>query len=318
MKIDVDIDQLLEYYLNHSNIQTMKHFHIGKKRLNKILEDTNTIKHTKSENTRLTSLERYGVEYWTNPEKGKQTRIENYGSLKESYSQGINTAKKHYLEKYGTEYYFQTDEFKDKSKNTKLERYGDENYNNTDKYIDTCVKKYGVTNTSNLDSVKEKIAKSNTGKIRTQEMKDHQRRIKLGKKLSPDKLKIKVTKEYLTKKKNNSFNSSIPEQDLYKQLLKENVNKTIYRNYKDDERYPYYCDFYIKEDDLFIELNAHWTHGGHPFDETNEEDIKTLNEWKEKAKTSKFYKNAIETWTIRDVKKAKCAKENNLNYKVIY
>ena len=93
--------------------------------------------------------------------------------------------------------------------------------------------------------------------------------------------------------------------------------QTIYRNYKCD-RYPYYCDFYIVEDDLFIELNAHWTHGGMPFDETNENCIKQLEEWKEKAKTSKFYENAIQTWTVRDVQKLKCAKENNLNYKVIY
>ena len=29
---------------------------------------------------------------------------------------------------------------------------------------------------------------------------------------------------------------------------------------------------YIKEDDLFIELNNHWTHGGHPFDPNNKEE----------------------------------------------
>ena len=40
--------------------------------------------------------------------------------------------------------------------------------------------------------------------------------------------------------------------------------------------------------------------------------------WKEKAKTSKYFKNAISTWTIRDVKKYKCAKKNHLNYMCLY
>jgi len=99
--------------------------------------------------------------------------------------------------------------------------------------------------------------------------------------------------------------------------LKENTNKTIYRQYK-DERYPFYCDFYIKEDDLFIELNAHWSHGGRPYDPHDEDCVKKLLEWQEKAKTSKFYENAIQTWTVRDVQKRKCAEENHLNYKAIY
>lgn len=132
-----------------------------------------------------------------------------------------------------------------------------------------------------------------------------------------DKLKIKLTKDYITRKKNNSFNKSKVEEDLYTQLLIENKDKTIYRQYKDD-RYPYYCDFYILEDDLFIELNNHWTHGGKPYNPTDIDCQKQLQEWQEKAKTSKFFENAIQTWTVRDVQKQKCAKEHNLNYKVIY
>lgn len=79
----------------------------------------------------------------------------------------------------------------------------------------------------------------------------------VGRKVDKDRLKIQLTKQYLTKKKNNSFNKSSQEQKLYEELLKENKTKTIYRQYKDEVRYPYYCDFYIVEDDLFIELNAH-------------------------------------------------------------
>ena len=50
----------------------------------------------------------------------------------------------------------------------------------------------------------------------------------------------------------------------------------------------------------------------------DEECKKQLEAWQEKAKTSKFYENAIQTWTVRDVEKQRIAKENNLNYKVIY
>lgn len=138
-----------------------------------------------------------------------------------------------------------------------------------------------------------------------------------GKKLTEAQLEIRASKEYLTKKKNNSFNTSEPEEQLYKTLLEQYNEKTILRRYK-DKRYPFYCDFYILEDDLFIELNAHWTHGGRPYDPEDIECQEQLKKWQEKAKTSRFYENAIKTWTERDVKKQKTAKENNLNYKVIY
>jgi len=32
------------------------------------------------------------------------------------------------------------------------------------------------------------------------------------------------------------------------------------------------CDFYIPSEDLFIELNRHWSHGGHFYDPNNIED----------------------------------------------
>ena len=163
---------------------------------------------------------------------------------------------------------------------------------------------------------KEKISKANKEHPVSEEQRKRWK--EYNKNLTKEQIKIKVTKAFLTKRLNNTFNISQPEKDLYEQLLKENVNKTIYKQYKDEERYPFYCDFYIVEDDLFIELNAHWTHGGHPFDPNNKEDIKKLNVWKEKAKTSKFYQTAIEVWTIRDPKKLQCAKDHNLNYKVIY
>lgn len=75
---------------------------------------------------------------------------------------------------------------------------------------------------------------------------------------------------------------------------------------------------FIYSIDLFIEINAFWTHGKHLFNENNEDDIQILNSWKQKAETSKQYKSAINVWTVMDPLKYKTAKDNNLNYLPIW
>lgn len=124
-------------------------------------------------------------------------------------------------------------------------------------------------------------------------------------------------KIYKTKKKNHTFNTSKPEEIFYKKLSEKYGAQDVLRQYK-DQRYPFMCDFYIKSKDLFIELNLHWTHGGHRFDKNSSKDLQKLNLWQEKAKTSNFYKSAIYVWTERDLYKLEIAKKANLNYKVIY
>ncbi len=126
-----------------------------------------------------------------------------------------------------------------------------------------------------------------------------------------------LEKAYKTKKLNDSFNSSKPEDVYYDYLVAKYSKEDVIRQYK-DPRYPHACNFYIKSLDLFIELNLNWTHGFHPFDQNNQADLAKLAMWQEKAKTSKFYKKAIETWTKLDVQKFEDARKNNLNYKVYY
>ena len=116
---------------------------------------------------------------------------------------------------------------------------------------------------------------------------------------------------------NNTFNTSNAEDNYFLKLKEMYGDDNVIRWYS-DERYPFACDFYIPSEDLFIEYNKTWTHGGHPFDEMNLDDIYKLETWEEKAKTSKYYQNAIYTWTDLDVRKQKIAKENKLNYKIIY
>ena len=86
--------------------------------------------------------------------------------------------------------------------------------------------------------------------------------------------------------------------------------------YNIDNRYPYLCDFYLPNTDTFIEINGYWTHGGHFFDKTNQEDLQLLEKWK--SKNTPQYKTAINVWTQKDIEKRNCAIKNNLNYVVLW
>lgn len=124
-----------------------------------------------------------------------------------------------------------------------------------------------------------------------------------------------LSKIYNTKRQNNSFNTSQPEQYV-KQLLEQKF-KNVHYQYRSD-KYPFNCDFYIEDLDLYIECNFSWLHGSKPYDENDEECVNLLKDWEIRAKTSDYYKNAIYTWTDLDVRKLKIFKENNLNYKIFY
>ena len=115
---------------------------------------------------------------------------------------------------------------------------------------------------------------------------------------------------YSIMSKNNTFNTSKEEDEVY-EFLSQYIDVT--RQFNGSSKYPFCCDFYIEDLDMFIECNFHWTHGGHPFDPSSIKDQVKLEQWK--AKQTKYYNNAIKTWTKMDVEKRNKAKEENLNYK---
>lgn len=122
------------------------------------------------------------------------------------------------------------------------------------------------------------------------------------------------------KRENGTFNTSSSEDALYK-LLVGYVNQhgmTVVRQYCDDDRYPFAVDFYIPERDLFIELNGSWSHGGHWYESERAMDQKTVQTWRTRGKRSKYYTNALETWTQRDVRKREAAREARLNYVTLW
>lgn len=132
-------------------------------------------------------------------------------------------------------------------------------------------------------------------------------------------------KEYFlkTRRKTLSINHKTgkmtKDEALIYKLLQAKYNQTLYQ-YMSDE-YPFLCDFYIPELNLYIEYQGYWSHGkSHtkifgPYDKNNEEHQKLLNTWKDKIKTeNSSYIEAINTWTIRDPLKREVAKKNNLNW----
>lgn len=117
----------------------------------------------------------------------------------------------------------------------------------------------------------------------------------------------------------NCRNSSVFEVFAYAALLDRFEAKDIlveYGVHPYDARYPYPCDFYIKSLDLFIELNVHFTHGGHWFDPASSADClrKRHLEQTDRARNRKF----LSTWCVRDVDKRKAARAAGLTYLVFW
>ena len=204
------------------------------------------------------------------------------------------------FQKYGIESdnIFQIPQIKEKIKQVSLDRYGVSNPGNSEsaqqKFRQTCLKRYGSEHFAQSEYYKSKLASR-----------------------SQDQIQEISRKQYLTHLKNNSFNTSKPEDLYYEYLLTIYDKDDIVRQYRSD-KYPFNCDFYIISEDLYIECNYSWTHGPHPFNEDSDEDRELLKQWELKSENSDYYKQAIYTWTNLDVRKQKIAKDNNLNYYVLY
>ena len=243
------------------------------------------------EKIKQTNIKKYGCEYPSQNEnirkKQEQTSLLHFGVKFPNQSKEIiNKRIETNLHRYGCACTLTNIDIMKKSYNTKLERYGNGDYVNAEKTKKTKLERYGDENYNN--SVK--ISKSLLSKDVQQKM-------------------------YETRKKNKSFNTSKIENEIEK-YFKDNDIEFIHQ-YKSD-LYPFNCDFYLPDYDLYIEIQGNWTHGKHPFNQYDEDDLKTLDIWNEKSKKSNYYKTAIEVWTHSDVNKREVARIHNLNYLEIY
>ena len=204
------------------------------------------------------------------------------------------------LKRYGETNAMKNKQIYNKAKNTIIKKYGVDNVSKSDiikqKKVETCLNNYGVKYPMQSNIVQNKSMQSCLNIY--------------GCKSISQVYSIKQ-KKIETMRLHNSFCISKPENKILDILLNK-YNDTCYQ-YSSD-LYPFHCDFYIPSLNLYIEYNGSWTHGKHPFNKDNEDDIEILNNWKIKSETSKFYKSAIETWTIRDVNKRNLAYKNKLNF----
>lgn len=222
----------------------------------------------------------------------------------------LEKRKKTLLSKYGSTCTFTAQSIREKSKQTLLNKYGVDNSMKVEsianKVIATKIERYGcIKSEAEIEKTKQTI-KAKYGV-------DNPFLLKHGYDKAHSKQGINKCRK--TKMKNHTFNTSKPEENLYKVLTKIYGVESVKRQYKSD-LYPWSCDFYIVPINTYIELQGYWTHNTHPFNVDDSNDIKQLNEWKEK--TTQLYKNAVKVWAVSDVNKRNTAITNNLNYIEIF
>ena len=261
-----------------------------------------------------TCLSKYGAKNWTQSDIGHKTLHEIMSS-----TDMISKIKAGYMSAYGIDHYMKTEEGRNIARSNILLPERQIAVRNA------FIGKYGVPNALLVPEVREKIKRTNLERYGFEIPSMSSEIQKKIRQTNFEKYGVEYVmqlsefqkKAWQTKRRNGTFNTSKPEQTLYLLLCDVFGEKNVAKQYS-DIRYPFHCDFYIKPLDLFIELNAHWTHGGHWFDENNSFDIDKLISWSSQSRNSQYYQSAIYIWTERDPMKLKCAVDNNLNYLVFW
>ena len=244
--------------------------------------------------TRVTNLCRYG---YTNANKRPFVRKRLSAVMKKNAPMIAAKSRKTCLAKYGVEYYGQTAEAR-KAQSERMK-------NNLDSVLSktraSMLKLYGVKYSWESAALRGKAQVTmrerygSSSYVQSDEYKQN--------------VGVIQAKINATKRKNGTFNTSSIEERI-------KALGVFGSQYNKDARYPYLCDFYDKDRDLFIEVNASWTHGHHWYD--IEQDADTCEKWKEKSEESSYYSSALYVFMNRDVEKRECAKANNLNYVTLW
>lgn len=249
----------------------------------------------------------------------RETNLKRYGCAAPIQNKEIRERiKQTNIKKYGTENAGASEHAIKKIKQTKLERYGDENYNNITQIKKTCQERYGANSSAHTEESKNKYTQTCQKKYGTncyaQTEEWHVKTIKTCQEKYGSNWYLQSTSAH------NKIEKISKQEKVIYEILKEKFPLTE-SQYKTKE-YPFWCDFYIPELDLYIEYQGTWTHGKEPFDSENIEHLEIIKEWDKKSKeinikngkTKYFYDHAIYVWTDLDVRKRQTAKENNLNF----
>lgn len=222
---DISIKELCKFYkVDPSTIHTR----IKVWNLHRTTEHDNKCKLA---GRKRTNIQNHNQPVWNNRQKAKQTCIERYG-----------VSNPHQL-----------DTTIQKTRQTKLSRYDNENYNNMAKNRQTCIERYGVDSVFKLPDVKYKIKCTMLKRYGVDN----------GFKITQLKPYFKI-KEYETRKKNGTLNTSKLETNLYNILLNHFV--FVSRQYKIGNMW-----FDIKINNTLIELNGLYYHNYRPFNNTKQD-----------------------------------------------
>lgn len=244
--------------------------------------------------TRATNLRRYG---YTNANKRPFMRKHMSQVMKKNAPLIVAKSRKTCLEKYGVEYYGQTAEAR-KAQSEYMKKHLDSFLPKTRA---TMQKRYGVKYSWESAALRGKAQvtmRERYGSFSYVQSDEYKQNVGV--------IQAKIN---ATKRKNGTFNtSSIEERIKALGVFESQYNK--------DARYPYLCDFYDRDRDLFIEVNASWTHGHHWYD--IEQDADVCNKWKEKSNESQYYTCALDVFAKHDVEKRNIARSNDLNYVTLW
>lgn len=284
-----------------------------RKRLSQVMKKNAPMIAAKS---RKTCLEKYGVEYYGQTVEARKAQSER---MRRNLDVFLAKSRATMQKRYGVNYSWESAALRNKAQSTMVRRYGSPCYVQSDDYqerLDIIMDKVRNTNMSrygapvytqsneykqNVNDIQFKIQSTMRDIYGTSvytQSDDY--------KQNPDKIQAKKN---ATMRQNGTFNTS---------SVEEHVKgfDDFESQYNNDSRYPYLCDFYDKDRDLFIEVNASWTHGYHWYDAEN--DVDTCEKWKVKSKKSEYYANALEVFTKRDVEKRETARVNSLNYVTLW
>ena len=264
----------------------------------------------------------------------QRTMLNRHGAINPSSLDWVKEKKKQTTKhNYGVEYPMQSTEYRKRQEDMYKQKTGYRNPSQNPKVKkkkeQTLYENYGVFNPLQSLEIKEKTAKTYKQKTGYD---------------NPSKNPKVKAKKIETTRKNWGVDNPFQSEEI-KQIARENANRTKRSNngrskeelyfeqclldrgyiegkdfiieYK-SEQYPFFCDFFLIKNKIYIELNCFWTHGNHWYNKNSIQDKETIKKWKEKAITSKHYKEAINTWTIRDVNKRAIAKKHNFNYVVLW
>lgn len=284
-----------------------------RKRLSQVMKKNAPMIAAKS---RKTCLEKYGVEYYGQTAEARNAQSERMRANLDVFMPKLRASM---LKRYGVKYSWESATLRSKAQVTMRERYGSTCYVQSDEYkerLDNIMDKVRNTNmmrygapvytqsdeyTQKVNDIQDKIQSTMRdmyGSSVYTQSDDYKQNL--------DKIQAKKN---ATMRQNGTFNTSSVEKHV------KNFD-AFASQYNKDARYPYLCDFYDKDRDLFIEVNASWTHGNHWYDV--EKDATVCKKWKAKSKDSTYYANALEVFTKRDVEKRETALVNNLNYVTLW